>query len=745
MLLVSDIYVNATKVLGTPDPVTVYDYINRAIRLLRNKACNSNITWDPSLIYCNIETDPKSYIVSLPYQIEKPIAINLNSNPAFTRGQLFEFTMNGPGSNDPLLGWQWMDQSTKPLQVPLPFAGSIGNTLTFTSDNPLDASGFGVSLGSVSSEFLVPAVSGSVPVSVTLSSPVSIGQSLFVSGIGVFTVSAITDVSDVVLTNVSASSMGNVTAGTLIYPNAGTVNFQCLCQMLDNSEQNLVIALGIPSVPIQDLLAVNKPVTLGNITVKVAGNKVAVYPPSVTNPKFFQIKISQPGSSIRLLGRRRYVQVDNVTDFIPLESKEAVIQMIKAVKYYDEDQYAAAMQCEQTAMTWLNEDNASKMLYSAAAGATQVPPILNLNIYNRDSIIVGDIYEDACGAFGNIGQQFIFDRITAVIETLQNMSQWDPQIGYVDLQSFGGPDGNQFYFTLPRYVEEVLAVNVNGHPTKFQNKWFEFHMNGLQQDNFDGKYPYQSGASQPGLWSNRPRNQVEDLGEVVFAFDPLPVNTPFQVVAVARNPMDAGASFRIYGYDTDQLPIYDSDGTEGVLVPVGTSSSIFAPNPSGSNMVRCTRVFRDSTAGFVDLWSCDGFGNLIQFLSTYWPDETEPKYRRMRLSERPLTTFATGTPFYPVIRMRYRKRWRKITALTDPIHLRSRKAILAAMDAWSLATNNQAVMAPGQGMTMERNALEVAVKYLNDEWRSMHSKEGLDIQVDPDLWPSITNNYEGMV
>ena len=94
--------------------------------------------------------------------------------------------------------------------------------------------------------------------------------------------------------------------------------------------------------------------------------------------------------------------------------------------------------------------------------------------------------------------------------------------------------------------------------------------------------------------------------------------------------------------------------------------------------------------------------------------------------------------------MMYRKRWRKITALTDPIHLRSRKAIIEAIKAWSLSDNQQAVMAPGQGMTMERAALEVAVKYLNDEWRSLHQNEGLDIQVDEDLWPSITNNYESM-
>lgn len=666
MIFVSDIFNQTQKVLGTSDATTTYDYLNRAVRLLRNKACTSNVTWDPSLIYCNIATQSSnSYVVTLPYQIEKPIAVNLNTNPSFNRGQLFEFTMNGPGSADPLLGFQWMDQGTKPLQIPLPVVGqfpsSQGNRLLFTSDNVGDTA----------------------------------------------------------------------------------VVFICLVQNLDNSESTIPITLGIPSAPVQDLLAVNKPVTLGNISVSANGLKVAVYAPAVTHPAFNQIKISQLGASVRLLGRRRYIVVSNLTDFIPLESIEAVIQMVKAVKYYDEDQYAAAMQCEQTAITWISEDNSSRMLYAAMAAATQVSPVLNINIYNRDSVIVADVYEAAVAAFGPIGLQNIFDQITIVCETLQNMSQWDPQIGYVDIQSFGGPDGNQYYVTLPRYVEEVLAMSLNGHPARFQNKWFEFNMDGLQQDNFDGRHPSQAG-SPLGLWSNRPLYSYEDIGEFVIAFDPLPVNTAFQVVAVASNAIDMGANFRIFGYDANNLPIYDSDGSKGFLVPVTTSSGVFAPNPAGANMVRIERITRDASSGFVNLWSCDSSGNLIQLLGTYWPDETEPKYRRIRLGQRPVLSSLSGVVQYPVMRMRYRKRWTKITSLTDPLHLRSRKAIIEGMKAVTLAANQTSVMAPGQGFTMERNALEVAAKYLNDEWRSLHQREGLDIQVDQDLWPSVTHN-EGMV
>jgi hypothetical protein len=45
---------------------------------------------------------------------------------------------------------------------------------------------------------------------------------------------------------------------------------------------------------------------------------------------------------------------------------------------------------------------------------------------------------------------------------------------------------------------------------------------------------------------------------------------------------------------------------------------------------------------------------------------------------------------------------------------------------------------------LERAAYETAVKYLNDEWRSLHPQEGLDLQVDELTWPAVMNNYESM-
>jgi hypothetical protein len=235
------------------------------------------------------------------------------------------------------------------------------------------------------------------------------------------------------------------------------------------------------------------------------------------------------------------------------------------------------------------------------------------------------------------------------------------------------------------------------------------------------------------------------MGEVVIAFDPLPVNTAFQVVAVARNPLDVGKFFRMYGFDVNGFPIYDTDGEAGFSVPIGMLGSLTPPNPAGASLVRCERVFRDPTLSFIDLWSCDSTGKLLQWLSTYWPDETEPKYRRIMLGISPTMWQGAGggVPTNPVIRMRYRKRWRKVHSLTDPIHLRSRQAIYTAFQGSQLRGLN-AMMAPGQGIMLERAAYETAVKYLNDEWRSLHPQEGLDLQVDELTWPAVMNNYESM-
>ena len=97
MIVASQVFSQVGRVLGTCDDAYVYDVLTRAVELLANKPTKTNVLWDPMLIYVDIPV-VDNYYVCLPPHVEKPIKININKQPAFTRNQFYEFSMNGPGS-----------------------------------------------------------------------------------------------------------------------------------------------------------------------------------------------------------------------------------------------------------------------------------------------------------------------------------------------------------------------------------------------------------------------------------------------------------------------------------------------------------------------------------------------------------------------------------------------------------------------------------------------------------------------
>src|SRR5215472_15359189 len=117
MIIVSEVIQQVGRVLGNCDSNYTYDVLTRAVELLANKPTRTNVLWDPLLIYIDIPI-VQSYYICLPSVVLKPIKVNINKQPAFTRNQFYEFSMNGPGSNDPESGWQWQDRGWKCLQKP---------------------------------------------------------------------------------------------------------------------------------------------------------------------------------------------------------------------------------------------------------------------------------------------------------------------------------------------------------------------------------------------------------------------------------------------------------------------------------------------------------------------------------------------------------------------------------------------------------------------------------------------------
>jgi hypothetical protein len=673
-VVVQDIISEIQQVTGKCSQSYLFQVLTRAVETLARKSCTTSITWDPLVTYLDLPVQ-NDYYVFLPPQIEKPIKININSNPSFSHSQLYEFTMNGPGSNDLEAGWQWQDRGTGAIQRRFPRQNLY---LYASSDSESD---------------------------VALSLHIKVRQrdrsEIYI---------------DLPITPLNATPIPS-------------------------------------SVPVTDVLDVVKPITVGTIQLRGGHYVLAYYTPLVTLPQFMQIKLSQRATMIRMLARKRTTVISSLLDVIPLNSAQAIKMMVQAIKYYDETHFDLAQTAEAAAVTFLSEEQAARNIYSQAASATEVATALNLTIGQRDCVIVADIYDEACRIFGFLGREKIFDRITSTLELLYNKSQWDGLIGYVDIRS-----DDDYYAALPRYVDQILALNLNGQRGTFMNKWFEFNLNSLGEFSDQRQDPTnwtrwdqlltteKAGRCGPystyGLYgadgvlrNNRPPYGWEEVGETPLAYR---LKGPSQLVAVPELAQDNNAQIMIYGYDEFDQPVLNKSGSWGTVIPCRKHN--LTPARGLANYRRIERVTKEPTYGFISLYAINPFplepNPLIypgasvpqmEFLSLYWPQDTEPMYKLIRVGH-----------FCKRLRIRYRKNYLKVSSLSDPIHVRSREAVCLAMTGLAAMKQGGNASAtpfmPTAGVQIGSEQINMAVDMLDDEWRVMHPHEKIQIQWDSRIY-----------
>lgn len=180
-------------------------------------------------------------------------------------------------------------------------------------------------------------------------------------------------------------------------------------------------------------------------------------------------------------------------------------------------------------------------------------------------MLVSDIITDAKGIIGQCRDETAFSAITDAIVVLANKGNYDLLTGFVDICATS--DGKTI--TLPRDIETPLAVNINGAPAYFRNKWYEFHLNG-------------AGSFQQVKWA------WDDQGDA-FTFMDIIASSP--LIAVADLKTDLGATLRVFGYDANGnwIRTQDVNGvwTDGFLVPINMLTDF----PSGIIVPDTERLF----------------------------------------------------------------------------------------------------------------------------------------------------------
>jgi hypothetical protein len=337
--------------------------------------------------------------------------------------------------------------------------------------------------------------------------------------------------------------------------------------------------------------------------------------------------------------------------------------MIKSLKALADEKPDLAQKFEAQALKLANEEQSSHNKHIERASQSESATIRNLSYNNLDSIIVSDIFDDASKIVGPIGTEAVFDKISEAITILGRKAQWDSMRGYVDIQT-----DQYHYVTLPRYVDTVIKLNINGSPSDMKSKWYQFHLNGPTSEWLDC-------------------NSWEDAGEVVTIRDTL---YPQTLTVVRDLASDINVKVRVEGYYRGKWIITDGDGF----------------TPDGVTLVdRITRITKDKSNGYIKLLGTDVTNPLnINTLGYWMPDETEPKYRRIKVPQS-----------CERVRVMYRLRDRKIQSLTDPLHLKSKSAILAQL----MATEELLKGKPKEAQELE----DKAHKYLMDDYLITNQSE----------------------
>lgn len=614
MLIVEDIYDEAAEIVGPIGQPRVFDRITEAVEALSNKA-----QWDSMTLYLDT-TVLGGNVVVLPREVEVPLKININSNPSFARGRMYEFTLNGPGPDmTESTDFSWMDGGNVPTQ-------GLVDTNTKVKCWALEDDDDGLSKGVT--------VYGKDASGIEVSERIRISKSN-------------PDESDTVF-SVITRIIKDATVGAVI-----------LRATTPQQES--------PNIP--------------DIPAPPAGTPLAYYYPEEVEPSYRRIVLSKNAAAIRILFRKAGIRIAAMTDLIPLQSRAAVTCMMRSFEYYRSKEPGASQMAkasEEKAVALLQEEQKSRNVFAEFLAGDKAS-IIGLNINNRDSIIVSDIYDDVSDIVGPIGRPGVFDKITQAVEMLSRKGQWDGNglEGYVDISSVEG------VVTLPRYVDYVLAINIGTRPARMRNRWFEFHLNG------------------PGSECSQSCSAWTDLGDVVTLSD---LDEAQGLVYVTDSSSDNDKTVTVYGYDAD-------DKWTSITV-VGGSTKTFA-NITASKIKRIERVVRQATVSYAQLVAYNAGGTASTQLGYYYPDETEPSYRRIKVP--------CGTCY---IRVRYRKRQLLISALTDPLHLKSRLAILSAV------RSVEEMMGEKPNLQLAEAFEKKAVEYLSDEKLARNSGDSWHLSFD---------------
>jgi hypothetical protein len=286
--------------------------------------------------------------------------------------------------------------------------------------------------------------------------------------------------------------------------------------------------------------------------------------------------------------------------------------------------------------------------------------------------VINDLYDEARKIIGVCDDTKLFRWLSDAVSMIANKEDLEGWKGFLDICTAGckncdgattcnNPAGcGRRCVALPREVDTVIGVNIGGQPVLGYGMLFSFHLNG------------------PGDCRTVCEWKWQDQGKMHCTYKDL--LEPAKLVAYLQTPEDNNSQVIVYGFDNkgNVLRRQDPSGTwvNGYQVPTIYGAAI--PDVGAPTIARITGLFKQPTAGSVRLSTIDDSGATGTLLSVMEPDETLPQYRRIQLNRS-----------CNWVRIAYRRTNPVYTSRYDHIALRSRVAILMALQARKHMADNQ--------------------------------------------------------
>lgn len=306
-------------------------------------------------------------------------------------------------------------------------------------------------------------------------------------------------------------------------------------------------------------------------------------------------------------------------------------------------------------------------------------------IVTLGQVIQGLQSSDFLGLPATSARAKIIDYINRGVEIAAYKCNWNPWLQTLDMCS--NANG---WLTLPSFVGTILAVNVCGQPTFFRNSWYEYHINGF-------------GSQECGTGPGGP---VNNWG-CGFTWDDKNWSPTFQdltgwsyLAAICEDPIDGNGSLQMIvegetmdqQFNQKQAITIPATGPSQPGVILTLLNGYAATDPAVTGFKSITQVTKPVTRGYVKLIAFPSVqGAQGVTVGYYAPNETNPRYRRIRVS-------ACCKP----VRVRFRRATLALVNDYDIVPISSYQATLDLVKAIRLReTNNMDLAAQYEAKAIE--------------------------------------------